>query len=112
MIISRGVGLMAGSPTACSNPARVAVPTPAPNTANCDGVEDDLTHVGRYPNSPSPNGTVDQAGQSIEQPLTVIGRCGRHLLGTHEPAVVGDDAGRHLGPTDVDRQRLCHRRGG
>lgn len=45
-------------------------PTATPNTANCDGFDGpgpgDLTDVGSYPGSPSPNGTFDQCGNALE----------------------------------------------
>jgi sulfatase modifying factor 1 len=43
-----------------------AAPSPTTNTANCDGVAGDLTDVGSYTNSPSPNGTFDQGGSTLE----------------------------------------------
>lgn len=45
-------------------------PTATPNTANCDGFDGpgpgELTDVGSYPGSPSPNGTFDQCGNALE----------------------------------------------
>ena len=44
----------------CSAPVATA------NTANCGSVSGDVTDVGSYPASPSPNGTFDQGGNAEE----------------------------------------------
>ena len=43
-----------------------APPGATPNTANCRGVVGDLTDVGSYTESASPNGTYDQGGNVFE----------------------------------------------
>ena len=51
-----------------------AAPSVAANTANCDNAVGDLTNVGSYTGSASPNGTFDQGGnvwEWVEQTLTV-----------------------------------------
>jgi formylglycine-generating enzyme required for sulfatase activity len=43
-----------------------AAPTAAANSANCGGAVGNFTAVGSYPNSASPYGTFDQAGNGFE----------------------------------------------
>ncbi|GAG37158.1 unnamed protein product, partial [marine sediment metagenome] len=49
-----------------------AVPGATANTANCDEVVDDLTNVGSYTGSASPNGTFDQGGNVWEWNEAII----------------------------------------
>jgi formylglycine-generating enzyme required for sulfatase activity len=55
-------GYPAGSNTAIT----CSTPTATPNSANCGGVVGDVTDVGSYPGSPSPNGSFDQGGNVRE----------------------------------------------
>jgi formylglycine-generating enzyme required for sulfatase activity len=58
----------AGSNTATA----CAVPTAAPNSANCRLAVGDLTTVGSYPGSASPFGTFDQGGNVFEWSETIL----------------------------------------
>jgi sulfatase modifying factor 1 len=49
-----------------------SAPTEAGNRANCAGAAGDLTDVGSYPGSPSPNGTFDQGGNVAEWTDTLV----------------------------------------
>jgi formylglycine-generating enzyme required for sulfatase activity len=49
-----------------------ALPGATPNTANCGSQVWDLTDVGRYTGSPSPNGTFDQGGNVWEWNEAII----------------------------------------
>ncbi|MGE4605652.1 MAG: SUMF1/EgtB/PvdO family nonheme iron enzyme [Myxococcota bacterium] len=49
-----------------------AVPGAAANTANCDDEVADLTDVGSYTNSASPNGSFDQGGNVLEWNETIL----------------------------------------
>jgi sulfatase modifying factor 1 len=53
-------------PTRSNTPPTCSAPTSAPNSANCGLVVGDTTDVGSYPNSASPYGTFDQAGNVWE----------------------------------------------
>ncbi|MBW2236830.1 MAG: SUMF1/EgtB/PvdO family nonheme iron enzyme [Deltaproteobacteria bacterium] len=61
--------------TACAAPGATA------NTANCNGVVGELTDVGSYTGSASPNGTFDQGGNVDEWSETIIGINGRVFRG-------------------------------
>ncbi len=53
-------------PAGTDTPMVCAAPGPTANTANCGFVNADLTDVGSYPGSVSPNGAFDQAGNVWE----------------------------------------------
>ncbi len=61
--------------TVCAAPGATA------NTANCEFVVGDLTDVGSYTGSASPNGTFDQGGNVFEWNETIISGSGRGLRG-------------------------------
>jgi len=72
-----------------------SAPTATPNTANCGPVLPDLTNVGSYPGSPSPNGTFDQGG-NVEEWIDAIVFLDHRALragGAHTPA---DRLGREI----------------
>ncbi len=58
-----------------------ATPGATPNTANCDNAVRDLTDVGSYTGSPSPNGTFDQAGNVYEWNETITSGSFRVIRG-------------------------------
>jgi len=66
------------------------------NTANCNNVVGDLTDVGSYTGSASPNGTFDQGGNVWEWEET-IGSVGFPYLRGHRGGSFTDSAS-HLGP--------------
>ena len=53
-------------PVGSDTPTTCAVPSAAPNTANCDDAVAERTVVGSYTGSPSPYGTFDQGGNVLE----------------------------------------------
>jgi formylglycine-generating enzyme required for sulfatase activity len=53
-------------PAGTDTPIVCAAPGATANTANCGGVVGDLTAVGSYTGSASPNGTFDQGGNASE----------------------------------------------
>jgi formylglycine-generating enzyme required for sulfatase activity len=61
-----GSGIYYGYPAGSDTQTTCAVPGSTPNTANCYLVVGDLTDVGSYTGSPSPNGTFDQGGNLSE----------------------------------------------
>ncbi len=60
-------------PAGSNTPTTCAVPGATANTANCDNAVGDLTDVGSYTDSASPNGTFDQGGNVMEWTETVAG---------------------------------------
>jgi formylglycine-generating enzyme required for sulfatase activity len=59
-----------------------AVPVPTPNAANCESQAfADLSDVGSYTGSPSPNGTFDQGGNVWEWNESIISGSNRALRG-------------------------------
>lgn len=61
-----GLGLWRDYPAGSSDQIACTPATSAPNSANCDNVLAELLPVGSYPGSPSPSGTLDQAGNAGE----------------------------------------------
>jgi formylglycine-generating enzyme required for sulfatase activity len=61
-----GLGLWRDYPAGSSDEIACTPATSAPNSANCDSVLAELLPVGSYPGSPSPSGTLDQAGNAEE----------------------------------------------
>jgi len=61
-----GLAIYYDYPAASNSQTTCALPGATANTANCDSVEGDLTDVGSYTGSPSPNGTFDQGGNLWE----------------------------------------------
>ena len=53
-------------PAASDTPIVCAMPGSTSNTANCGAVVNDVTDIGSYVGSPSPNGTFDQGGNVWE----------------------------------------------
>jgi formylglycine-generating enzyme required for sulfatase activity len=53
-------------PTGSNTPTTCTIPGATANTANCAGAVGDLTEVGSYTGSASPNGTFDQGGNDWE----------------------------------------------
>jgi hypothetical protein len=63
-------------PAAADATTTCNAPTAAPNSANCEGGQGDLTHRGAYSGSPSPSGTFDQGGnvaEWTESPISGLG---------------------------------------
>ncbi len=63
------------SPTAC------AAPGATPNTANCGSVVGNVTDVGAFTGSASPNGTFDQAGNVYEWNEQIVSGSNRGIRG-------------------------------
>jgi formylglycine-generating enzyme required for sulfatase activity len=74
-----------------------AAPGPTANTANCNFVVGDLTDVGSYTGSASPNGTFDQGGNVWEWSEAMVGGLGvRSLRGGSGSSLPGTLAASHL----------------
>jgi formylglycine-generating enzyme required for sulfatase activity len=68
-------------PAGTDTPTVCAVPSATANTANCNDAVRDLTVVGSYTGSASPNGTFDQGGNAAEWTETYYPGTGRVARG-------------------------------
>jgi len=68
-------------PAGTDTPTTCAAPGTTANTANCGWLNDDLTEVGSYTGSASPNDTYDQGGNGGEWNEAIIGILSRGLRG-------------------------------
>ncbi len=76
-----GRGFYFDYPTGTSTRTLCRTPGATANTANCRRYVDDLTEVGSYTGSASPNGTFDQAGNAWEWNEAIIDVTDRELRG-------------------------------
>jgi hypothetical protein len=77
------------TPAFSNGPITCAAPGSAPDTANCDDAVGDLTAVGAYTASASPNGTFDQGGNVWEWTEEIAG-VNRRIRGGAFDSAPGD----------------------
>ncbi len=85
--------------TVCAAPGATA------NTANCSAAVGDLTNVGSYTGSGSPNATFDQAGNVFERNEAIISGSSRGVRGgsfAYDPSLLAASTRANAGPPDED----------